>query len=60
MFICLKDISEECFLFSGNVNGSLKFLWALGGISLGTQSLVDSKSTWVLAGALSALGYWDT
>ena len=38
MTICLKDKSEEYFLFNGNVNATLKFIEALGGHS-GTQVL---------------------
>ena len=48
MIICLKGISEECFSFSGNVNASLKFLWALRGLSQGTQILGYSKGIWAL------------
>ena len=48
MIICLKDISEECFLFNGNVNGSLKFLGALGGLSEDTQALEHPERTWIL------------
>ena len=48
MIICLKGISEECFSFSGNVNASLKFLWALRGLSEGTQILGYSKGIWAL------------
>ena len=39
MIICLKEISGECFSFTGSVNATLKFLWALGGLSEGTQVL---------------------
>ena len=44
MIICLKGISEECFSFNVNVNASLKFLWALGGLSQGT-TLEHSEGT---------------
>ena len=46
MIICLKCISqEECFSFNVNVNTSLKFLGALGGLSEGTQALGYSDGT---------------
>ena len=45
MVICLKGISEECFSFNFNVNASLKFFWALGGLSEGTQALGHLR-TW--------------
>ena len=31
--LCLKGISEECFLFSVNVSENLNFFWALEGHS---------------------------
>ena len=41
MITCLKDISEECFLFNDfNVNASLKFLWAFRGLSEETSDHV--------------------
>ena len=46
MAVCLKGISEECFLFNVNVNTSLKFLWALGGLSEGTEALGHLKGAW--------------
>ena len=39
MIICLKDISEKCFSFNVNVNASLKFFWAFGGLSEGISTL---------------------
>ena len=49
MIICLKGISEGCFSFSIIINGSLKFLWALGGFWEGTQALRGhSKGTLAL------------
>ena len=39
MIICLNGISEERFSLNGNVIASLKFPWALGGLSEGTQGL---------------------
>ena len=39
MIICLKGISEKCFLFNVNVNASLKFPWALEGLSEYIQTL---------------------
>ena len=54
MIICLKDVSEERFSFSVNVNSSLKFLcslkflWALIRLSEGTQALGHSEGTWAL------------
>lgn len=56
MIICLKDVSEERFSFSVNVNSSLKFLcslkflWALIRLSDGTQALGHSEGTWALGG----------
>lgn len=43
MIICLKQISEEGFLFNVNVNTSLKFLWASGVLSEGNQELGHLK-----------------
>ena len=48
MIICLKRISEECFLFNVNVTTSLKFLWTLEGLSEGNQGLEYSESIWAL------------
>ena len=38
----------ECFLFSVNAKASLKFLWALGGLSGSTQTLGHSEGTQAL------------
>ena len=48
MIIYLKDISEKYCSFSVNVNPSLKFLWALGGLSEDTQVLENSEGTGIL------------
>ena len=48
MIICSKCILEESFLFNINVNTSLKFLWALEGLSKGTQALGHSEGAWAL------------
>ena len=45
IIICLKSISEECFLFNRTVNTSLKFLWALGEHSGGSWALDYSEGT---------------
>ena len=45
MIICLKSISEKCFLFNVNVNASLMFFWALGGLLEDTQTLGQSEGT---------------
>ena len=37
-------------MFSVHVNASLKFLWALWGLSEGTQALGHSEGTWALGG----------
>ena len=42
MIICLKDILEERFSFNVNVNVSLKFFWAVGGLSGGNQAVGHS------------------
>ena len=54
MIIYIKRISEICFLFNVNVNTSLKFLGALGGLSEGTWALGHSEDT---PRALNALRY---
>ena len=53
MIICLKGVSEQCFSFNVNFNANLKFPWALGGLSEGTQALEHSEGTWALVGHLS-------
>ena len=66
MIICLNSISEERFSLNGNVIANLKFPWALGGLSEGTQGLKQSKGTWTLEylkgtwafGHLSYSGTW--
>ena len=66
MIICLKHISEEYFLFTVNVNASLKFLWRtrMAIRHLGTQrALGYSESPWALRGHLGiwrALGHLAT
>ena len=55
MIICLKSISEECFLFIVNVSARLKLVWALGVLSDGTQALGHSEGTWALK---KHLGTW--
>ena len=45
MIICLKGISEKCFLFNVKVNANLKFIWALEGLSERTQALQLSEGT---------------
>ena len=50
MINCLKDISEECFLFNVNDNTILKFLWALTRLSVGTEGLRHKEGTWALGG----------
>ena len=60
IIICLKGISKECFLLSVNMNISLKFLAALGGLSEGNQALGVSEGTCalrVLSKGTRALGY---
>ena len=59
MIICLKGISEECFLLNVNVNTSLKCLWGLRGLSEGIQSLAHSEGTQAFR-ALSHLGTQGT
>ena len=51
-FFFLKCISEECFLFNLNDNSILKLLWALRGLSEGTQALGHSDSTQITHGHL--------
>ena len=59
MIICLKNISEKCFLRNLNVNADLKFLWELG-------ALGEHSGTWALGGhskgtrALKALKHLST
>ena len=50
IIICLKGIPEECVLFNVNIDASLKFPWALKGLSEGTQALKHSEDTWALGG----------
>ena len=50
MINCLKDISEECFLFNVNDNTILKFLWALTRLSVSTEALRYKEGTWALGG----------
>ena len=50
MINCLKDISEECFLFNVIDNTILKFLWALTRLSVGTEALRHKEGTWALGG----------
>ena len=57
MIISLKGILKECFSFSVNVNATLKFLLAFGGLSEGTEALGFSEGTWTL-GHLRHLGTW--
>ena len=52
MIVCLKHIWKECFLFNDNFNASLKFFWALGGLSEDAQALEHSEGT-------CALGYLE-
>ena len=75
MIIWLKNISQKYFSPNVNVNASLKFLWALGGISgairhLGTQrarghseytrrALEAHSDTWD-SQSLEHLGHSDT
>ena len=48
MIICLKGVSKECFSFNVNVNASLRFLWAFGGLSESNQTVGHSEGTWTL------------
>ena len=45
-----KASPSNVFFFSVHVNASLKFLWALWGLSEGTQALGHSEDTWALGG----------
>ena len=54
MIFYFKGTSEESFLFSVNVNASLKQLWALRG-HLGTWVLREHLGTWTLVGHSKAI-----
>ena len=55
MIICLKRISEKCFLFNVNVSTSLKLILALPGLKEDNQLLGHSEGTWAFEGHL---GTW--
>ena len=46
--MCLKVILKKFFSSNANVNVSIKFLLALGGLLEGTQAFAHSESTWSL------------